>query len=51
MKFSPQIHLFLCAALLGNMLAPALVRADPPNRDVVCARINTPTAANDEKER
>lgn len=51
MKFSPLIHLFLCLAMLGNMLAPAVVRADPPQSNVICGRINTPKAMVDENER
>lgn len=51
MKFSPQIHLFLCFAMLGNMLAPALVRADPPPPPgTICERINTAKAKTDPAE-
>jgi hypothetical protein len=51
MKFSPQIHLFLCFALLAQMGAPGLVRADPPQSNVICGRINTPRAMVDEAEK
>lgn len=67
MKFSPQIHLFLCLAMFANILAPAVVRADPPHAyaaehrpaqsngssrvSSACSRINTPAAMLDENER